>query len=106
MIPTNDAAAMGAIASPLLAGSRLNLQVARFTSFSDLNAYPRALAAIPGVRDVKIRRFHKGALYLSVDYEGVLPLTERLGDVAGYPARHVSVAEDTIQVVLNNPDAD
>lgn len=86
--------------------SRLDLQVSKFSNFADLNGYREALATIPGVRDVKIRRVHKGVLFLSVDYEGIVPLTERLQDIREHPARRVTMSGDTIQVALTDEDVE
>lgn len=86
--------------------SRLDIQVSKFSNFADLNGYREELAALPGVRDVKIRRVHKGVLFLSVDYDGIVPLTERLEDIRGHPARRVSMNGDTIQVALTDEDVD
>ncbi|MBI4213345.1 MAG: hypothetical protein HY534_03470 [Chloroflexi bacterium] len=90
--------------APAAAWSRVDLQVSRFTNFADLNGYREALAEIPGVRDVRIRRVHKGVLFLSIDYEGIVPLAERLQDVREHPARRVSMNGETIQVALTDED--
>lgn len=86
--------------------SRLDLQVSRFTNFADLNSYRDAISRVPGVRDVKIRRVHKGVLFLSVDYEGIIPLADRLHDIREHPPRRVSSNGDTIQVALTEEDSE
>ena len=80
--------------------SRLDMQVSKFANFGDLNEYRDALAIIPGVKDVKIRRVHKGVLFLSVDYDGIIPLPDRLPEIKEHPPQRVSVAGNLIQVAL------
>ena len=80
--------------------ARLDLEVSKFTSFADLNGYCDALGKLPGVRDVKVRRLHRGVLLLSVDYEGIIPLADRLGEIKDHPPKRTSVDGDTIQVAL------
>ena len=84
--------------------SRLDLEVSKFTSFADLNGYCDALGKLPGVRDVKVRRLHKGVLSLSVDYEGIIALSDRLGEIKDHPPKRVSTEGDTIQVALTLED--
>ncbi len=84
----------------LIAGPRIELQVARFSSFGDVNAYLKELRALPGVRAVKVRRFHRGVLFLSVDYEGVLPLSGRLAEISCFRPRHIAAVGDALHVAL------
>jgi hypothetical protein len=89
----------------LLAGSRLSVQVSTFRSFGELGAYQLALSSSPGVRAVKVRRFYRGVLYVTVDYDGVLPLVERLKEVDGFATSNVFTAGGCIYVVLDKSRA-
>ncbi|MAG37584.1 MAG: hypothetical protein CL878_15220 [Dehalococcoidia bacterium] len=91
---------------PLMAGSRLNVQVSPFKRFGQLATYQNALGSLSGVRDVKMRRFYKGVLHLSVDYDGVIPMTDRLAEVAGFSPESVFVEGSTIHVRLPSLPAD
>jgi len=92
-------------AHPAVAGSRTMVEVSKFTNFADLNAYEVALAAMPGIRAVKVHRFYKGTLYLVIEYEGILPLSERLVDVPGFAPSHVSAHNNVIEVMLDTKNA-
>ena len=86
----------------MVSGSRLELQVSKFTSFADLNGYRDAVGSIPGVQEVKVRRVHRGTLFLLVDYDGIVPLADRLSEITEFPSSRVSTSGDTIQVALTS----
>ena len=71
-----------------------------FRSFVALNEFQDALRALRGVVNVKVRRFYRGTLHLGVEYEDMLPLTERLRDLEGFAWRLVSSSEQEIELML------
>ena len=71
-----------------------------FRSFVALNEFQDALRGLRGVANVKVRRFYRGTLHLGVEYEDMLPLTERLRDLEGFAWRLVSSSEQEIELML------
>jgi len=59
----------------------LTLVAYPFRSFVALNEFQDAVRALRGVTGVKVRRFYRGTLHLGVDYEDVIPFTQRLREV-------------------------
>ncbi len=49
-----------------------------FARFSDLGQFQTAIQALPGVHNVRVRRFAQGTLEMRVDYDGTTPLTTLL----------------------------
>jgi len=71
-----------------------------FRSFVALNEFQDAIRALRGVVNVKVRRFYRGTLHLGVEYEDVLPLTERMHDLEGFAWRLVSSSQQEIELML------
>ena len=71
-----------------------------FRSFVALNEFQDAIRALRGVVNVKVRRFYRGTLHLGVEYEDVLPLTERMHDLEGFTWRLVSSSQQEIELML------
>ena len=71
-----------------------------FRSFVALNEFQDAVRALRGVVNVKVRRFYRGTLHLGVEYEDVLPLTERMHDLEGFAWRLVSSSQQEIELML------
>lgn len=59
----------------------LTLVVYPFRSFVVLNEFQDAVRELRGVTGVKVRRFYRGTLHLGIDYEDVLPFTQRLREI-------------------------
>ena len=78
----------------------VTLVVYPFHSFVALNHFQEAVRALHGIIDAKVRRFYKGTLHLSVDYEDVIPLAERLDDLEGFPRQMVSESANEIELLL------
>lgn len=78
----------------------VTLVVYPFHSFVALNHFQDAVRDLHGVIDAKVRRFYKGTLHLAVDYEDVLPLTERLDDLEGFSWQAVSESSNEIELML------
>ena len=90
-------------AVPLVA--HLTLVVYPFHSFVALNEFQSAIRVIRGVTDTRVRRFYRGTLHLAVDYDDVVPLTERLQDLRGFRWRVVSESRQEIELLLEDTDA-
>lgn len=71
-----------------------------FRSFVALNEFQDAIRALRGVANVKVRRFYRGTLHLGVEYEDVLPLTERMHDLEGFAWRLVSSSQQEMELML------
>ena len=78
----------------------ITLVVYPFRSFVALNEFQDAIRALRGVVNVKVRRFYRGTLHLGVEYEDVLPLTERMRDLEGFAWRLVSSSPQEIELML------
>jgi hypothetical protein len=72
-----------------------------FRSFVALNEFQDALRALRGVVNMKVRRFYRGTLHLGLEYEDVLPLSERLRDIEGFNWRLVSSEPLEIELMLD-----
>jgi hypothetical protein len=53
-----------------------------FARFTDLGGFQSAVQALPGVGNVRVRRFAQGTLEMRVDYHGERPLAELLRELA------------------------
>lgn len=84
--------------------SSITLVVSPFGSFRALTAFQKALDRIEGVRSVKVRRFHKGTLYASVQYVGVIPLEERLKELVQFQPRVIASANGAIELRIDSGD--
>ena len=60
----------------------LTLVVYPFRSFVALNEFQDAVRELRGVTGVKVRRFYRGTLHLGIDYEDVIPFTQRLREIS------------------------
>ncbi len=78
----------------------VTLVVYPFHSFVALNHFQDAVRNLHGVIDAKVRRFYRGTLHLAVDYENVIPLTERLDDLERFSWQTVSESSNEIELML------
>ena len=78
----------------------VTLVVYPFHSFVALNHFQDAVRDLHGIMDAKVRRFYRGTLHLAVDYEDVIPLTERLDDLEGFSWQTVSESSSEIELML------
>ncbi len=78
----------------------INLQAGPFGSFRSLATFQEALGRLEGVRSVKVRRFHRGTLYAGIQYDGILPLGQRLAGLTQFKPRIVSDRADSIQLAV------
>jgi hypothetical protein len=83
----------------------LTLVASPFRSFVALAEFQDAVRALPGVTDIRVRRFYRGTLQLAVDYDDVLPFSARLRELAGFRWTLVSESADQLQLTLDGePD--
>ncbi|MCL5263791.1 MAG: hypothetical protein M1343_01115 [Chloroflexi bacterium] len=85
---------------PLALGS-VGLVVSPFGSFRSLAAFQKAVEELDGVRSAKVRRFHRGTLYQVVQYDGAVPLEERLENLVQFRPRVVSRSASSIELKLD-----
>lgn len=78
----------------------LTLVVYPFHSFVALNEFQAAVRGLHGVSNTRVRRFYRGTLHLAVDYEDIIPLSERLVDLRGFRWQIVSESRQEIELVL------
>jgi hypothetical protein len=78
----------------------INLQVGPFASFRALAAFQNALNQLDGVMRVKVRRFYRGMLHASVQYNGILPLAERLSALSDFKPKVTVGEEGTLHVSI------
>lgn len=82
----------------------INLVVSPFESFRSLAAFQQALEELEGVRRVKVRRFHRGTLYATVQYDSVLPLEERIKQLAQFLPRVVGSAPGSLELRIGETE--
>jgi hypothetical protein len=73
-----------------------------FHSFAALNDFQGAIRALHGVTNTRVRRFYRGTLHLAVDYEDMIPLSERLRDLKGFNFEVASESRSEIELVLED----
>lgn len=78
----------------------LTLVVYPFHSFVALNEFQAAVRGLRGISGTRVRRFYRGTLHLAVDYEDIIPLSERLQDLRGVSFRIVNESRQEIELVL------
>ena len=79
---TSPATDDAAIAPAPSASSRDYALIARpFARFTDLGGFQAAVQALPGVENVRVRRFAQGTLEMRVDYHGDRPLADLLREL-------------------------
>ncbi len=78
----------------------VNLQAGPFGSFRSLATFQEAVGRLEGVRSVKVRRFHRGTLYSSVQYDGILPLGQRLAGLTQFRPRVIADRAGSIQLAI------
>ena len=78
----------------------LTLVVSPFRSFVALSAFQDAVRALPGVSELRVRRFYRGTLQLAVDYDDVLPFTTRLRELPGCAWTLVTESPDLVELAL------
>jgi len=78
----------------------LTLVVYPFHSFVALNEFQAAVRGLRGISNTRVRRFYRGTLHLAVDYEDIIPLSERLQDLRGVSFRIVNESRQEIELVL------
>lgn len=69
-----------------------------FGSFRALMAFQKALDQLEGVRGIKVRRFHKGILYATVHYVGVVPLEQRLKELYAFHPQIITSDEERVEI--------
>ncbi len=84
----------------LPAHGTINLVAGPFGSFRSLAAFQDALGRLEGVRSVKVRRFYRGTLYASVQYDGILPLGQRLAGLTQFKPRVIADRAGTMQLAI------
>ncbi|HEY8597292.1 MAG TPA: hypothetical protein VIL85_02610 [Thermomicrobiales bacterium] len=65
-----------------------------FARFTDLGGFQSAVQALPGIHNVRVRRFAQGVLEMRVDYDGAIPLADLLRRLA-YPVEEVTHEDPT-----------
>ena len=84
----------------------LTLVVSPFRSFVALSEFQDAVRALPGVAELRVRRFYRGTLQLAIDYDDVLPFTTRLRELPGCAWTLVTESPDLVELSLGaEPDA-
>ena len=83
----------------------LTLVVYPFHSFVALNEFQGAIRVLRGVTNTRVRRFYRGTLHLTVDYEDIIPLAERLQDLRGFRWQTVSESRHEIELLLEDSGA-
>jgi hypothetical protein len=78
----------------------VNLIVYPFQSFVVLNEFQSAVRRLRGVSGVRVRRFYKGTLHLAVEYEDVVPLTQRLKELPRFAGQVVAEARGEVELKL------
>jgi hypothetical protein len=79
----------------------VTLVVYPFRSFGALNEFQAAMRGLRGVKNLRVRRFYKGTLHLAVEYEDVIPLTQRLRDLTAFPWEIVSESRGELELRLD-----
>jgi hypothetical protein len=73
----------GAITAPTASPLRDYTLIAQpFARFTDLGGFQSAVQALPGIHNVRVRRFAQGVLEMRVDYDGDAPLETLLRGLA------------------------
>jgi hypothetical protein len=85
-------------------GGTYEVLISPFTKFSQVGAFTRAVAAIPGVRRAQTRQFFKGTLHLKILYEGDVPLAERLTELASFQPRIAATNGNRVEVRVSPLD--
>jgi hypothetical protein len=84
----------------------LTLVASPFRSFVTLSEFQDAVRALPGVTELRVRRFYRGTLQLAVDYDDVLPFTTRLRELPGCAWTLVAESPDLIELALGAEPAE
>lgn len=80
----------------------LTLVVYPFRSFAMLNEFQAAIRGLHGVKNTRVRRFYRGTLHLAVDYEDMIPLSDRLGDLKEIEFQVASESRSELEIVLQD----
>lgn len=75
-----------------------------FARFTDLGGFQSAVQALPGVENVRVRRFAQGALEMRVDYQGERPLAELLRELALPVEEIAQEGTNRLHIRLASPD--
>ena len=75
-----------------------------FARFTDLGGFQAAVQALPGVENVRVRRFAQGTLEMRVDYQGGRPLAELLRELALPIEEIVQEEANRLHIRLASPD--
>jgi hypothetical protein len=86
----------------VLTVEHLTLVVYPFHSFAALNEFQGAVRRLHGVKNTRVRRFYRGTLHLAVDYEDVIPLTDRLLDLKDIEFQVASESRSELEIVLQD----
>jgi hypothetical protein len=83
----------------------MTLVVYPFHSFAVLNDFQSAIRALHGVKNTRVRRFYRGTLHLAIDYEDMIPLSERLNDLKGFSFSVTSESRTELELMLEDSGA-
>lgn len=86
----------------VLTVEHMTLVVYPFHSFAALNEFQGAVRRLHGVKNTRVRRFYRGTLHLAVDYEDVIPLTDRLLDLKDIDFQVASESRSELEIVLQD----
>ncbi len=86
----------------VLTVEHLTLVVYPFHSFAALNEFQAAIRELHGVKNTRVRRFYRGTLHLAVDYEDIIPLSDRLADLKGIDYQVASESRSELEIVLQD----
>ena len=86
----------------VLTVEHLTLVVYPFHSFAALTEFQGAVRRLHGVKNTRVRRFYRGTLHLAVDYEDVIPLTDRLLDLKDIDFQVASESRSELEIVLQD----
>lgn len=86
----------------VLTVEHLTLVVYPFHSFAALNEFQAAIRGLHGVKNTRVRRFYRGTLHLAVDYEDMIPLSDRLADLKDIGFHVASESRSELEIVLQD----
>ncbi len=71
-----------------------------FTSFASVHEFRKAMAGLPGIRELQFRGFEESYLQVWVRYESPVPIVDRLRAVGPFRCRVLNVSGRTITLVI------
>jgi hypothetical protein len=82
----------------------IDLIASPFDSFRALSEFQKAVERLNGVRGVRVRRFHQGTLHQVVQYEGVIPLEDRLIELVQFKPKVIARGRDRIEIRIGSAE--